>query len=241
MCYQAEKKHSELHGQRVPVACTSHLRIRARRGLPHLGTFGLKRPNVSARWRRFATARAVAPTLLASCLLAGARPAAAADKIKIEIVEATTTIGLVPHTFAGTPERIQTHCDIRTDVNCNSTVIPGTAPSSDLLPQVLLFEVKAILPDHSHLTLICIPSVVNKKCGGIIPVAGSTPDSMSCFLNAMANPEAWGASASVAGATKTCTTTNLGFYRGEMRTRILSWWSTNLIENCGIRSRARGN
>jgi len=180
-----------------------------------LGTFGLKRLNVSARWRRFATARAVAPALLASCLLAGASPATAADKIKIEIVEATTTIGLVPHTFAGTPERIQTHCDIRTDVNCNSTVIPGTAPSSDLLPQVLSFEVKAILPDRSHIRLICVPSVVNKKCGGIITGRWQHIRFYDLLSQCHGKPRAWGASAPAAGATKTCTTSNLGFYQAK--------------------------
>jgi hypothetical protein len=88
--------------------------------------------------------RAVAPALLASCLLLGVpHSAAAADKNKIEIVETTLTIGLVPHTFPGTPEQIQTHCNILVDVNCNSTVIPATDPSSDFLPEVLSFEVKA--------------------------------------------------------------------------------------------------
>jgi hypothetical protein len=152
--------------------------------------------------------RTVTSAFLALCLLLGvSRSATAADKIKIEIVETTMTIGLVPRTFPGTPEQIQTHCSILVDVNCNSTVTPATDPSSGFLPEVLAFEVKAVLPDGSHVKLVCFPSRVNKKCGGIVPVAGSTPDSANCFLDAMV------AHAPAVGTTKSCTTKNLGFYR----------------------------
>jgi hypothetical protein len=158
--------------------------------------------------------RIVSVALLGSCMLPGAsHPATAADKIKIEIVEATTTIGLVPRTFPGTPEQIRTRCDTRVDVNCNSTVIPATEPSSELLPEVLSFELRAIFPDGSHVKLVCSPSSLNKKCGGIIPIAGSTPESVNCFLSAMASPTTWAASA--AGATKDCTNRNLGIYRAK--------------------------
>jgi hypothetical protein len=152
--------------------------------------------------------RIVLSALLASSLLLGtSNLAIAADKIKIEIVETTTTIGLVPRTFPGTPEEIRTHCSVLVDVNCNSTVTPATDPSSGFVPEVLSFEVKAVLPDGSHVKLACSPSRVNKRCGGIVPVAGSTPDSANCFLDAMV------AHAPAVGTTKSCTARNLGFYR----------------------------
>jgi hypothetical protein len=101
--------------------------------------------------------RSVAPALLASYLFLGVpHSATATDKIKIEIVEATTTIVMVAHTFPGTPEQITTHCDTRVDVNCNSTVVPATESVSGLVPS-LVFRAKAIFPDGSHAELTCFP------------------------------------------------------------------------------------
>ncbi|MGA9807342.1 MAG: hypothetical protein ACLPH5_14510 [Candidatus Sulfotelmatobacter sp.] len=102
--------------------------------------------------------------VLVSVLLGMTRPATATDKIKIEIIEATATIGLIPRASPGTPEQIRTHCDTHVDVNCVSTVTPATEPSSALLPQVLVYTAKAILPDGSHATLTCFPSRWEKKC-----------------------------------------------------------------------------
>ncbi len=149
--------------------------------------------------------RTLTSALLAFCLLFGVpHPATAADKIKIEIVEATTTIILVPRTYPGTPERITTHCDTRVDVNCVSTVTPGTDSSSGLVPEIALFAAKAILPDGSHVELTCSP-VTSKKCKGI----AHTPDSTECIMNAMLlNRDAAG---------KTCITKNLGIYRAKRK------------------------
>jgi hypothetical protein len=159
-----------------------------------------------------------APLLITSYLLLGVPQAATATgKIKIEIVEATTTVGLVPHTNPGSPERITTNCDTRVHSNsartdCDSTVTPATDPSSSLLPQILSFEVKAIFPDGSHVKLMCFPwppSHLSKECGGVTPIAGSTLDAANCFLDAMVT------NAPAVGTTKSCAVKNIGSYRAE--------------------------
>jgi len=161
--------------------------------------------------------RTVAPALLASCLLLGVpQRAAATDKFKIEIVETTMTVGLMPHTDPGSPEHIRTNCNTRAhnntaSTNCDSTVIRSTGPSSSLLPDILSFEAKAIFPDGSHVKLMCFPSRSNKKCKGITPIAPKTPD--TCLFDAIA---AFAANTdAVAGATKSCTVENLGFYQAK--------------------------
>jgi hypothetical protein len=172
--------------------------------------------------------RTVAHALLASYLLLGVpHPATAADKIKIEIVEATTTIGLVPHTNPGSPERITTNCDTRLNKNtantdCDSKVNPATGPSSSLLPETLSFEAKAIFPNSSHVKLVCFPSRWNKKCKGITPIAPPMPGSM-CFLDAIAALVANAA----AGSTKSCTTKNLGIYRAKYEKDALVIYAPN--------------
>jgi hypothetical protein len=157
--------------------------------------------------------RAVGHELLVLCLLLGvSRPSMAADKIRVEIVEATATLVLVARTSPGTPEQIRTHCNMLVDVNCTSTVIPATDPSSSLVPEVALFDAKAVLPDGSHVELTCSPSPWNKKCRDIAPIVPNAQDSAKCFLDAIAtlaaNPHA------AVGSTASCTTKNLGFYRG---------------------------
>ena len=153
---------------------------------------------------------AVSALLTFNVLLGVPHAVTAADKIKIEIVETTLTIGLMPHTDPGTPEHINTHCN-RAGTDCNSTVIPATDPSSSFLPEILSFEAKAIFPDGSRVELMCFPSHLNKGCGGITPITGSTPDldSANCFLDAMV------AHAPAVGTTKSCTTKNLGFYQAK--------------------------
>ncbi|MGA2202026.1 MAG: hypothetical protein ABSG40_08700 [Terriglobales bacterium] len=102
--------------------------------------------------------RAVIVALLAFCLLLGLpHVATAAGKTKIEIVEATTTVGTTLRTDPGSPEQIHTQCN-SAGTDCNSTVIPATDPSSSLIPWVLSFEIKAIFPDGSHVELMCFPS-----------------------------------------------------------------------------------
>ena len=153
--------------------------------------------------------RIVGPALLAVCfLLCGAKPATAAGKIRIEIVEATTKIVSMAHTSPGSPEQIRTHCDTRVDVNCTSIVIPATDPVAGTVP-LFLFSVKAILPDGSHVELTCLPS--DKKCKGV--TATSSDESMTkCVMAAIASDAA--APARV-GNTSTCTTKNLGFFEAK--------------------------
>lgn len=124
--------------------------------------------------------------LLTLAFLAMTHPAAAADKIKIEIVEATTSIGLVPYTSVGSPEKVYTHCDTLVDVNCVSTVIPATEPSSSSSPQVLSYQAKAVMPDGAHVTLTCVPFRGNKQCKGVESVASQTDQAVRCFMNAVA-------------------------------------------------------
>jgi hypothetical protein len=128
--------------------------------------------------------------------------AIAADKIKIEIVEATNTIPMVPHTFPGTPEQITTHCNASATGNtangdCNTSVRPATAPISGLMPSAQ-YSAKAILPDGSHAALVCYPW--NKNCGLIEPMA-TEKSSFACDTSG--------------GGNMTCTTKNLGIYQAK--------------------------
>jgi hypothetical protein len=162
--------------------------------------------SASAKMRTFAPA-----LLIAYSLLGAAHPAVAADKIKIEIVETTMTVGLVPRTNPGTPEHINTHCN-NAGTDCDSTVIPATNPISSLLPDIPMFEAKAIFPDGSHVELICFPHS-NKKCKGIVPVGGTSLNSVKCFMDFLgAN-----VNAPAVATTKNCTETNLGFYEAKSK------------------------
>lgn len=153
--------------------------------------------------------RTLASASLAFYLLLGVSArAAAADKIKLQIVEATSTIGLVPQASPGTPEQIRTHCDTRVDVNCVSTVTPATEPSVAILPTVLAYEANAILPDGSHVKLTCFPSRWNKKCK-MIGSTTSTGEAGKCFMEAIA---AFAANHDNTNETRTCTTKNLGVF-----------------------------
>jgi len=136
-------------------------------------------------------------------------PARAADKIKIEIVETTMTIGLVPYTSPGAPEQIRTRCDTRVNVNCVSTVTPATEPTSYTTPQILVYEAKAILPDGSHAKLMCFPSRWNKKCKGIEPSVSNASNASKCFMDAI---EAFASNHENTKETKTCSTKNLGIF-----------------------------
>jgi hypothetical protein len=149
--------------------------------------------------------------VMASALLLGrSNPARAADKIKIEVIEQTFTIGLIPYTTTGTSERIWTHCDSRVDVNCVSTVTPATEPTSQPFPQILIYEVKATLPDGSHARLTCFPTGGNKKCKGIeSPTATGSTDATKCFMEALA---ALTSNHENTKEMKKCTTNNLGVF-----------------------------
>ena len=137
-----------------------------------------------------------------SVLFLGLCSAMAADKITVEIVEATNTILMVPHTFPGSPERIDTHCTASATGNtansdCTTVGRPATEPIAGSMPTVE-YSAKAILPDGSHSALTCYPW--NKNCGIIDPVA-SEKSSRNCDTNGDGN--------------MTCTTKNLGVYRAK--------------------------
>jgi hypothetical protein len=170
--------------------------------------------------------RTVAPALLAFYLLFGMpRSATAAGKIKIEIVEATTTIGTMYRTDPGSPEQIHTQCN-SAGTDCNSTVIPAIDPSSSFVPEYLSFEIKAIFPDGSHVELMCFPSplkVLNNRCGGITPSAGSPAaiqkkekldslDFSDCVSKALVD---FAKSVLAPDKTVTCTTKKLGIYEAK--------------------------
>lgn len=168
--------------------------------------------------------RAIKHALSASCLLLGmTHLAAAADKIKIEIVESTATIGLISRASPGTPEQIRTHCDTHVDVNCISTVTPSTEPSVTQLPAVLVYEAKAILPDGSHAKLTCFPNRWNKKCKWV-ESATSSSDGAKCYMEAIT---AFASNHETTNETKTCTTKNLGAYRAKRNKDDLVIYSAN--------------
>jgi len=159
--------------------------------------------------------RAVADTFLATCLLLGASALAmAADKIKVEIVETTDIILMVPHTFPGSPEQINTHCDASVAGNaargdCNTTVLPATEPTSGSMPS-FNHSAKAILPDRSHAVLACFPW--NKACGAIAPIA---PERSSSNCDA------------TAGGNTICTTKGLGVYQAKRNKNDLVIYTPN--------------
>jgi hypothetical protein len=167
--------------------------------------------------------QSVASVVLVSVLLGMPRPATAADKIKIEIVEATATIGLIPRTSPGTPEQIHTHCDTHVDVNCVSTVTPATEPSSALLPTILGYEAKAILPGGSHVKLTCFPNRWSKQCKWV-ESATSTGDGAKCYMEAIAG---FAANRVNPNETKTCTTKNLGLCRAKRDKDDVVIYATN--------------
>jgi hypothetical protein len=150
--------------------------------------------------------RTVANAFLACVLLGLTLPATAADKIKIEIVEAIATIGLIPHASPGTPEQIRTHCNTHVAVNCVSTVTPATEPSSALL----------------RAKLTCFPSRSNKKCKWV-ESATSTGDGAKCYMEAIAAFSNHGTT----NETKTCTTKNLGVYRAKRDKEDVAIYSTH--------------
>ena len=146
---------------------------------------------------RFAV-RAVVSCCVLGCLQISAK---AADKIKVEIVETTEIILMAPHTFPGTPERMDTHCRASATGNtaegdCSTIVTPATEPTTGLMPN-LNFSAKAILPDGSHAALACFPW--NKNCRGITPVAAEK-SSMTCETS---------------GGHTVCTRNNLGVYQAK--------------------------
>jgi len=159
--------------------------------------------------------RTLAPVLLASCLsLAVPYPATAADKIKIEIVEATETMLMLPRYVPGTREQVSTHCDasVQGDTakgDCNTTVAPATNPSSVLMPS-FEFSAKAILPDGSHVALVCYPW--NKNCWSIAPMAPERSNS-NCDT--------------VSSTGHTCTTRALGVYQAKRNENDLVIYAPN--------------
>jgi hypothetical protein len=153
--------------------------------------------------------RIVAPALLASLLLGIPLSMRAADKNKIEVVEANTKIGLGLSTSPGTPEQIYTNCNNIAGVNCTSTVTPATEPSSSLVPQILVYEIKVILPSGVHFVLSCVPSPSTKKCKSVESSKSDSHESGACFMEAMSAFLKNRADTDV----KTCTAKNLGYYR----------------------------
>lgn len=157
--------------------------------------------------------------------LLAALPVVASDKIRIEIVESTSIIQMLPATIPGRPERISTDCAVSTAGNtakgdCNTTITPATGPRAGVRP-AFLFSAKAILPDGTHVDLDCIAGI-DKDCAAIAPMAVATSTS-SC---------------STAGNVTTCTARGLGLYsakrnkdslliyspKGKLRYRIIGTW-----------------
>ena len=145
-------------------------------------------------------------------LVALSPPASAGEKLRIEIVEATMTIGLVPHTDPGTPEQIHTDCNTVAGIHCDSTLTPATDLSNYLSPQVFFYQLKAIFPDGSHAELTCFPLRGNKRCRDVPSVAkdsGANADPVKCYMEAFA---AFASKHDDSKETKTCTTRNLGVF-----------------------------
>jgi len=126
--------------------------------------------------------------------------AAAADKIKIEIVESRTKTQTVDVTIPGSPEQADASCTtdaMRDSVHCKSTVTPATSPHPGQR-LLLQFFANAILPDGSHALLICLVGV-DKDCAGIAPMA----------------PEKSTLKCETAENVVTCTDKNLGVYEAK--------------------------
>src|ERR1035441_4952272 len=131
-------------------------------------------------------------------LLVVAKTTAAAEKIRIEIVEATNVIQMLSVTVPGSPEQSDTRCTARVAgdtvaSDCRTTVAPATQTATGLIPH-FLFSGKAILPDSSHASITCLSG--DKDCAGIAPMAA----------------EKSSVTRETAGTITTCTTRNLGTY-----------------------------
>jgi hypothetical protein len=160
-------------------------------------------------------------TLAIFCLwLALPQSGAAADRIKIEIVESTMKTETIDVTIPASAEEIETHCtaDGR---DCKTTVKPATPPTPG---KRLLFQffAKAIFPDGSHVSLLCLAPGDN-DCAGIPANDPQKAPSSSC---------------ETAANVTTCTDKNLGTYqvkrdkndpviygpKGKVKYRIVGSW-----------------
>jgi hypothetical protein len=89
------------------------------------------------------------------------QPAAAVDKIKIEIVESVTKTQMIDVTIPDTPEQAEAKCTgnvVANSIDCKSTVTPATQPTSGKRPMFKFFA-NAIFPDGSHVLLLCLPVI----------------------------------------------------------------------------------
>jgi len=148
---------------------------------------------------------------------------AAADKFNIEIVESTSVIQLLNATIPDSPEQMDTHCSASatgstTTEDCKTTVKPATQPTAGVRP-LFRFSAKAILPDASHVWLMCFQG--DKDCAGIATVEEKSTG--NCETK---------------GNTITCTAKDLGTYKakrdkndlviygpkGKLKYRIVGSW-----------------
>jgi hypothetical protein len=140
-------------------------------------------------------------------LLLIAKPTTAAEKIRVEIVEATNIMQMLSVTVPGAPEQSDTRCTARVAgdtvaSDCKTTAAPATQTATGLIPH-FLFSAKVILPDGSHASITCLSG--DKDCTGIAPVAAEK-SSLTC---------------ETAGAITTCTTRNLGTYLAKRKNNDL--------------------
>jgi hypothetical protein len=136
---------------------------------------------------------------LAFCLIAAVlQPAAAADKMKIQIVSSESKMYMIDVTIPGTPEQTDLHCRrdaLGNSVDCKSTTKAATQERQGQRPH-FTFSANAIFPDGSHALLACIGGY-DKECAGISPIAPEKTALPTCEN---------------VGEVETCTQQNLGFY-----------------------------
>jgi len=102
-------------------------------------------------------------------LLAGPR-CLAAQKMKIEIVEATQHVTISGGPKPGTPEKKETRCktvekDGEKTQDCTTVTTPAVPPSNEPVQMAVTFSAKIILPDGTHASLFCAEGA--KECGTI--------------------------------------------------------------------------
>ncbi len=145
---------------------------------------------------------------------------AAADKIKIEIVESTRKMQTIDVTTVGSTGEIETHCTAD-GTDCKTTLRPATPPTPGK-KLLLQFFANTIFPDGSHVSLLCV-----------------APGDNDCYGIAPQDPEkALPASCKTTANTITCTDRNLGTYlakrskdelviytsKGKVKYRIAGSW-----------------
>ncbi len=134
----------------------------------------------------------------------------AAQKIKIEVVEAKQNVIVTGGPKPGSPEKTETRCktvdkDGEKTQECTTVTTPAVPPSNAPFQTSVSFSAKIILPDGTHAELFCVE--FSPGCGKI---QSATPERTKRTLN---------------GASET--TTNLGIFEAKRERNEMVIYTAN--------------